>query len=345
MTTLTTVGERLAKAQEGGDPEEIRAALLDAKAAGADPEQIDQALAEVDRSVAASASGDAAPSVGSGGYPGGDEAAELRSRAESFKKKGNDRLKDGTKSAAREALEFFTMGLEVRCSDTVLNSQLFGNRAHTRMMLRQFVEAVDDCRKALELDSKNIKNYFRAAKASMHLDLCRNGMDFCEEGLKHAPNDPELMKLRDGCAEKLNALQLRRAERASSSSGMPSEFNADEAMAVQERVTGLNEQIETLKHSIGNKQRMRVRLMLTQKSVEETPPETRLYKSVGRGFVVGERASMEENIKATIEALEQELPKLMKTHEELEKRKENAEKELREMVSSFKQQGDARGSS
>ncbi|CAE8584254.1 unnamed protein product [Polarella glacialis] len=80
MTTLTTVGERLAKAQEGGDPEEIRAALLDAKAAGADPEQIDQALAEVDRSVAASASGDAAPSVGSGGYPGGDEAAELRSR-------------------------------------------------------------------------------------------------------------------------------------------------------------------------------------------------------------------------------------------------------------------------
>ncbi|CAE8680467.1 unnamed protein product [Polarella glacialis] len=111
MTTLTTVGERLAKAQEGGDPEEIRAALLDAKAAGADPEQIDQALAEVDRSVAASASGDAAPSVGSGGYPGGDEAAELRSRAESFKKKGNDRLKDGTKSAAREALEFFTMGL------------------------------------------------------------------------------------------------------------------------------------------------------------------------------------------------------------------------------------------
>ena len=30
----------------------------------------------------------------------------------------------------------------------VLNSQLHSNRAHVRLLLRQFAEAVDDCRKA-----------------------------------------------------------------------------------------------------------------------------------------------------------------------------------------------------
>lgn len=28
--------------------------------------------------------------------------------------------------------------------------------------------------------------YWRAARASLHLDLCRNGIDFCDAGLEHA---------------------------------------------------------------------------------------------------------------------------------------------------------------
>lgn len=41
------------------------------------------------------------------------------------------------------------------------------------------------------------------------------------------------------------------------------------------------------------------------------------------------------------ETLETDIPKLKNTLEELEKRKEASEKELREMVQAFKQQGDA----
>ena len=166
-----------------------------------------------------------------------------------------------------------------------------GNRAHVRLLLRQFVEAalasccscsflltllidrnhdchdsrfvviaglaeVDDCRKAIERDPKNIKAlcgrshaiphpdssdsreaYWRAARASLHLDLCRNGIDFCEAGLKQAsfpqpkqaerktdedmlhsytrPQDLDLIKLRDSCAEKLAGQQQRSASRNS----------------------------------------------------------------------------------------------------------------------------------
>jgi chaperonin cofactor prefoldin len=322
-----TVGERLAQAQASGNPAEIRAALLDAKAAGADPVQIEQALAQLDQLSAASGSTAA-------GSPAEDPDAQLRSRAEALKKRGNDKLKDGTKTAARDALELFSAGLEVRCNDPVLNAQLHSNRAHVRMLLRQFVEAVDDCRKAIEFDSKNIKAYWRAAKASMHLDLCRNAVEFCTQGLEQSPNDADLIKLRDACSEKLSGQQKRRAEQ-SAAPMRSADFNADEAMAVQDKVNSLSEQIEILGGSIASKQRQQMRAKLTWKSVEETPPDTRLYQAVGRTFVLGERASLENSLNQTIQDLDVELPKLSKTRQELEKRRDDAERELREIVTGF----------
>jgi len=324
-----TVGERLAKAQETGDPEKIRAALQEAKDAGADAAQVDRAMAELQRVKTEVDSETAAE----------DPSAilELCQKAEAFKKKGNDRLKDNTKSAAREALELFTSGLEVRCSDPKLNAQLFSNRAHVRLLLRQFVEAVDDCRRAIEQDPKNIKAYWRAARASLHLDLCRNGIDFCEAGLKQAPGDSDLVKLRDSCAEKLAGQQQRRAEARSIANR---DFNADEAMAVQEKVSGLSEQLARLQASFASKQRQRVRLELTQQTVTSTPEDTNLYRGVGRCFLLGDRQPILDEMKQTMDSIDEELPKMQKASQELEKRKDDAEKELREMISAFQKQAE-----
>lgn len=40
-------------------------------------------------------------------------------------------------------------GLEVRCSDPVLNAQLYSNRAHVRLLLRQFVEAAPGAKRVV----------------------------------------------------------------------------------------------------------------------------------------------------------------------------------------------------
>eukprot|EP00434_Breviolum_minutum_P009273 symbB.v1.2.008173.t1/scaffold512.1/size193505/14 len=276
-----TVGERLTKAQEF----EI---YCDPRA------HVDAALAELKRKE------------GDPGYPDSDPQAilELSQKADAFKKKGNERLKENTKSAAREALEFFTSGLEVRCSDPVLNAQLYSNRAHVRLLLRQFVEAVDDCRKAIERDPKNIKAYWRAARASLHLDLCRNGIDFCDAGLEHAPKDGDLQKLRATCAEKLAGQQQRRKAQASSAQR---DFNADEAIAIQDKVTGLNEQLSRLKATLGSKQRQRVRLELTQQTIDSTPDDAKLYRGIGRCFLLGERQGMLDEMKSTMDSIDEEL--------------------------------------
>ena len=38
---------------------------------------------------------------------------------------------------------------------------------------------------------KKPQAYWRAARASLQLDLCRNGIDFCEAGLEQAPLSEE----------------------------------------------------------------------------------------------------------------------------------------------------------
>jgi len=322
-----TVGDRLEKAQASGDPNQINAALDDAQAAGADPAQIEQAKAEVERLVAAKAEA------------AGD--ADKIAQAEAMKKKGNEMLKENTKSAAREAMEFFTTGLEVRCSDTKLNAQLHGNRAHVRLLLRQFVEAVDDCRKAIYLDPKNLKNYFRAAKASLNLDLCKNGIEFCEAGLRQNPQDTELVKMRSQCAEKLEGIVKRRAEMAVTHS--KEDFNADEAMAVQEKVNQLNDQVESLQQTIMSKQREKMKMSLTLSSLADLPPDHGAYISVGRMFLKKDREYLDTSLEAMNKSIDEDLPRLTKTLQELAKRKEAAEQELKEMVKAFQVQSGGGG--
>lgn len=357
---METVGDRLAKAQASGDLNAIRAALLDARTAGADPAEIERALGEVDRAAAGGHGPQGVPPGADGDEPAsgdapaaGDDAAAAaaaaaaeadRQRAEAHKKRGNDKLKENTKTAAREALECFTTGLEVRCSDNVLNAQLYSNRAHVRMLLRQFVEAVDDCRKAIELHPKNMKAYWRGAKASFSLELCKNGVEFCEAGLRQDPNDSDLMKMKSACAEKLAGQHKRRAEMTATAASAQ-EFNADEAMALQERSNSLHDQVEALRGTIGGKQRENLSCKLTRQNLADLTPETRAYVPLGRGFLLEARERLDIQLNEQHERLEAEIPKLIKTLQELEKRKEAAEKEFNEMIHAYQQRGSSQGHS
>merc|ERR1712187_677926 len=106
------------------------------------------------------------------------------------------------------------------------------------------------------------------------------------------------------------------------------------------KINNLQEQIMGMQGSIIGKQRERLKMALTRTNVKEAPPNTRLYSSVGRCFMAQERSSIEQYLDKTIDSLDEELPRLSKTHQELDKRKEAAEKELKEMIDAFrKQQG------
>ena len=56
------------------------------------------------------------------------------------------------------------------------------------LQLQEFVKCVEDCKRWLEIDPKNMKPYYRAWKWSVHNGLYQQGIDFCTKGL---PIDPK----------------------------------------------------------------------------------------------------------------------------------------------------------
>lgn len=133
--------------------------------------------------------------------------------AEHFRKLGNEAFRTSdNKVASQNALMAYTKGLEMECADTSLNSQLHSNRAMVSFRLKEHSKAVDDCRKAIELDSSNLKAYFRAAKASESLGLTAQALGFCADALKKSPAEKELLQLRANLERRLEHEQQDRAK-------------------------------------------------------------------------------------------------------------------------------------
>lgn len=125
--------------------------------------------------------------------------------AEGFKNKGNEALKQGRR-AWKDAHLFYTQGIDVNCSDNNLNSILYSNRAHVQLLRstrfhslfwvwksdplssffckENFRSTIEDCIKAIEFNSNNVKAHFRAAKAATELSKWDQVCRFCTRALE-----------------------------------------------------------------------------------------------------------------------------------------------------------------
>merc|ERR1712196_188589 len=108
-------------------------------------------------------------------------------------------------------------------------------------MLRNNVDAVDDARKAIKANPRNIKPYWRAGRASMGLDLFEQAKVFCQDGLKIDKNNSELKNLQVQCNKKL-------AEQMKAKRGI--DCSAAEAQEQQEKVQDLTEKTMMLAQQV-----------------------------------------------------------------------------------------------
>jgi tetratricopeptide (TPR) repeat protein len=86
-------------------------------------------------------------------------------RALNFKDQGNKKLETANKFKKtlyyKEAMEFYTKGIAIRCADAELNCALHSNRAHVQLVLGNWRHAYNDARRAIEYSPGHLKSYFR----------------------------------------------------------------------------------------------------------------------------------------------------------------------------------------
>ncbi|CAG5036891.1 unnamed protein product [Parnassius apollo] len=102
-----------------------------------------------------------------------DQKAERRLIAEELKTAGNEAFKVGE---YERSIEKYTEGLRIcPLQFTQQRSILYCNRSAAKMKLEKYKRAIKDCSKAIELDDKYLKAYYRRAQsyeATDKLDEC-----------------------------------------------------------------------------------------------------------------------------------------------------------------------------
>lgn len=281
--------------------------------------------------------------------------------AEEAKAGGNALLKQHSKAGYDEAVEKYSAGIlaleqaathvhkmqqkakeadpdavvplseEYRMRGGVLLSVLFSNRAHVKMLTKDFVGCVDDARRAFGLDSGNVKAYWRASKASLHLQLYRNAHEFADVGLGIDPDNEELKKLVAFCTAKLGAF-----DKAKKRDNV--EYSAEEASQLQQRVNELRQQQNMVTMELQQTQRESAKGEVVKAFLDTQPADAVAYRKIGRLFKRSNVPDLAADLEKQVAEAKKQCPKLTQVKVDLEKRCTSAEEDLGAMVQAFKRQ-------
>uniref|UniRef100_A0A0A0LDZ3 Uncharacterized protein n=1 Tax=Cucumis sativus TaxID=3659 RepID=A0A0A0LDZ3_CUCSA len=121
-------------------------------------------------------------------------AALKESSALEFKEKGNEFVRLGRKHYT-DAIDCYTKAINQKALSNSENSVLYANRAHVNLLLGNYRRALNDAEEAINLCPTNIKAIYRAAKASLSLNLLDEAKSYCVSGIRCDPNNVEIKKI------------------------------------------------------------------------------------------------------------------------------------------------------
>uniref|UniRef100_A0A803LAD2 Uncharacterized protein n=1 Tax=Chenopodium quinoa TaxID=63459 RepID=A0A803LAD2_CHEQI len=138
-------------------------------------------------------------------------AALKVSTALELKNEGNEYVKKGKKHY-KDAIDCYTRAINQKGLGESETSVLFANRAHVNLLLGNNRRALEDAEQAVKLSPTNVKAIYRAAKASFALDMLKEAITYCEQGLELSPDNEDLKKLVKLASGKLAEREKHEAE-------------------------------------------------------------------------------------------------------------------------------------
>lgn len=99
-----------------------------------------------------------------------------------FKEQGNDYFKG---KRYREALGFYTQGMDAQPTDPTMQEALLCNRAACNLELENYGSVLRDCSGALSINTRSSKAYFRSALALIALKRVEEALDCCDRCLSY----------------------------------------------------------------------------------------------------------------------------------------------------------------
>ncbi|SCV03209.1 LAME_0H08592g1_1 [Lachancea meyersii CBS 8951] len=130
--------------------------------------------------------------------------------AENFKKQGNELYKAKRYGDARE---LYNKGLDVDCEVAEINESLHSNRAACELELKNYRRCINDCKLALQINPKNVKCYYRVARAFHSLDRADEAKQTVQFALQLDPENKALGALFEKIRKREEEVQAYEAQK------------------------------------------------------------------------------------------------------------------------------------
>ncbi|KDQ29020.1 hypothetical protein PLEOSDRAFT_1038094 [Pleurotus ostreatus PC15] len=130
--------------------------------------------------------------------------------AQNFKELGNEYF---VGKRWREAVDFYTQGVDAKPTDAKLQEALLCNRAACNLELKNYGSVLKDCKKALTINPKSSKAYYRAASALLALDRPEEALECCEMCLAYDTSNAGMKVLYEKVVEAVNIKKKKEWER------------------------------------------------------------------------------------------------------------------------------------
>lgn len=115
-----------------------------------------------------------------------------------------------------------------------MNAKLYGNRATANYHLGCYSEALEDAKAARQYKPSYFKALITGAEALLALNLCKEAITWCDEGLKFHPENPGLLKLKNEVdAKKSQQLSFQKADIEAALASKPPLQNEVNAKKIQ----------------------------------------------------------------------------------------------------------------
>jgi len=132
------------------------------------------------------------------------EGQSVQQLSDALKNEGN-KLFEASKYMP--ALDKYTAAIELTPDSAVL----YANRAFANIKTENFGRAIQDAQKAIELDKRYVKGYYRMATAKLALGKHKEALSFFRQVVKIVPNDKDAQKKLEECEKTVRRLQFEDA--------------------------------------------------------------------------------------------------------------------------------------
>ncbi|KAL7282463.1 hypothetical protein ACG7TL_003934 [Trametes sanguinea] len=130
--------------------------------------------------------------------------------AQNFKEQGNDYFKG---KRYKEARDFYTQGIDAKPEDKSILEALLCNRAACNLELQNYGSVLRDCSKAIGVNPKSSKAYYRSALALIALERYDEALDCCDRCLQFDKDNKAMQETRAKAAKLKEAKEHKERER------------------------------------------------------------------------------------------------------------------------------------